>query len=75
MNPTIKRYLISSTITFLTAFFGTLAIQLNAGFPPVVNVAFVVAILSSAARAGVKALVEWVATQNADDPAITSPTA
>jgi hypothetical protein len=61
MNPTLKKYLISSGITFATAFFGMLALELKSGIPDGFTVAFVFSLVSVAARAGVKAVIEWMA--------------
>ncbi len=58
MNPTLKRYLISSLVTFLAAFFGMLGMQLSAGVPADLTVSIIFGILGIAARAGVKAVVE-----------------
>jgi hypothetical protein len=57
MNQTVKNYLVSSLTTFLTAFFGTLALSLQSGHL-MFTLAFVLSILSVGARAGVKAVVE-----------------
>lgn len=61
MNPTFKRYLISSLVTFLTAFFGVLALELKAGIPMDLTVPLIIGITGVAARAGFKAVVEWLA--------------
>lgn len=61
MNPTLKKYLISSGVTFATAFLGMLALELKAGIPDGFTVAFVFSLVSVAARAGVKAVIEWIA--------------
>lgn len=61
MNPTLKRYLISSGVTFATAFFGMLALELKAGVPTSITISFLFSIGSVAVRAGVKAVIEWVA--------------
>ena len=59
MNTTIKRYIISSAVTFLTAFLGTVALQLQAGAGAEVTSAFIIGVLSVSARAGLKAVIEW----------------
>ncbi len=61
MNPTIKRYIISSLVTFLTSFFGVLSLQLANGISGDVTGSVIFGIVSVAARAGIKALVENVA--------------
>lgn len=66
MNPTIKRYVLSSATTFLTSFFGVLAMQLAGGVPADVTGTFVLGLITVAVRAGIKALVESAAGQHAD---------
>lgn len=68
MNDTIKRYLLSSSTTFLTTFFGSLALQLGNGHGLELTGAFLLSLLSVAARAGIKAIVESAAGQHADAP-------
>ena len=63
MNPTIKRYLVSSLTTFLASFFLTLSVQFKAGITDF-TVAAVFAVISVAARAGVKAVVEMFPALN-----------
>lgn len=60
MNPTLKRYLVSSLTTFLTAFIGSLALQLQAGAlsPTNLTISAVLAVLATAARAAVKPVIE-----------------
>lgn len=60
MNPTLKRYLISSGVTFATAFFGMLAVELKAGVASF-TIALVFSLVSVAARAGIKAVIEYMA--------------
>lgn len=62
MNPTIKRYLISSLVTFGTAFFGVLALQLKDATPVSITGPVVFGFVSVAARAAFKALIEWIST-------------
>ena len=66
MNDTMKRYIVSSVTTFLTAFFGVLAIQLGSGVPLELTWTFVFGVASVAARAGVKAVVESIASKPGD---------
>lgn len=65
MNDTIKRYLISSTTTFLATFFGSLALQFQNGGMYFTG-AFVLSLLAIAARAGIKAVVEGLIGTHAD---------
>ncbi len=65
-NPTIKRYLLSSLTTFLTAFFGSLAIQIGNGTGLQFTGAFVLSLLAIAVRVAVKAVVETAVGQHAD---------
>lgn len=64
--PTVQRYLISSSTTFLTAFFGSLAIQIGSGQPMQFTGAFLLSLLSVAARAAIKMVVESGVGQHAD---------
>ncbi len=58
---TFKRYLLSSLTTFLTAFFGSLAIEVGHGLPVQLTGAFVLSLILIAVRAGFKFVVEgWV---------------
>lgn len=66
MNDTLKRYLLSSSTTFLTAFFGSLALQLGNGSPMQFTGAFFLSLVAIAVRAGIKVLVESFAGQHAD---------
>lgn len=66
MNPTIKRYLISSVTTFVAAFCIAIAAQLKAGVPMEFTTSVLFAVISVAGRAGVKAVVEAFAGQTAD---------
>lgn len=60
MNPTIKRHVVSATITFLSTFFVILGIQIQGNFVDAESVSYglVVSALLTAGRAGVKAVVE-----------------
>lgn len=66
MNETLRRYLLSSSTTFLTAFFGSLAFQIGNGMSIQFTGAFVLSLLSVAVRAGIKVLVESGVGQHAD---------
>ncbi len=60
MNPTIKRYLISSGITFATAFLISVGAQLAMVHitPESFGIGIVLSICATASRAAVKALIE-----------------
>ncbi len=60
MNPTLKRYLISSTTTFVTVFFISLGAQLAVAHitPETLGWGVVLSIVMTAGRAAVKAAVE-----------------
>lgn len=64
MTP-FKRYLLSSSTTFVTVAFSTLAAQLING-PIMWNSTFWFAVLLTVLRAGVKAVFEGIASQHAD---------
>ena len=65
MNPTFKRYALSSLTTALTVGSATLALQLSAG-PVQWTTAFWFTILMVVARAVFKAIVEGFTGQHAD---------
>ncbi len=67
-HPTIYRYITSSITTFLTTFLGSLSIQIGSGVGIQLTGAFILSILSVAARAGVKACVESAVGTHADVP-------
>lgn len=69
MNPTIKRYLLSSVTTALTVGSLTLSSMLVAG-PVEWTQAFWFTVLMTVGRAVWKAVVEGVAAQNADHPGL-----
>ena len=71
-HPTVYRYLVSSLTTFLTALFGSLAIQIGSGVGIQLTGAFLLSIISVAVRAGFKATVESVTTTHGD-PQVTPP--
>lgn len=60
MNPTLKRYAVSSLITFVAAFCGAIALQLTAGAPVELTATFLFGILGVAGRAAIKALIESI---------------
>lgn len=62
MNETLRRYLVSSLTTFLTMFFSVLAMQITAAGSIEFTSAFWIGVLSVAARAAVKAVIEAVPT-------------
>jgi len=58
-----RDYAISSLVTFATAFFLSLGAQLSAGIDPanILTTSFFLSLVSAAARAGVKAVIEAMA--------------
>ncbi len=67
MNKEVmRRYILSSATTFLTAFFGSLAIQLGNGTGLQFTGAFVLSLLAIASRAGIKLVVESFVGVHAD---------
>ncbi len=68
MNPTLKRYLLSSVSTFLTVFLGSLSLSIGNWSGTVITSALVWSLVLSAARAAIKAVVESFAGQHADLP-------
>jgi hypothetical protein len=68
MSPTLKRYIVSSITTFSLRFFGSLALQLSVGAitPETFTISAALSILATAARAGVKPVVELVFGMHAD---------
>ena len=66
MNANLKRYLVSSGVTFVTAFVISLGIQFQAGVPVTITGSFLLSILGVALRAGVKALGEYMAGSTGD---------
>lgn len=69
---TLKRYALSSLTSFLTGAFISLGVQFSSGLPIVWTSAFWVGVLIVAARAGVKAVIEYAVGQHADLP-VASP--
>ena len=68
MNPTLKRYLVSSITTFTTVFAITVGAQLQAGTitPDNLGWGVVGAVVLTAIRAGVKAVIEAFAAHTGD---------
>lgn len=68
MNPTLKRYLISSLTTFATVFFISVGAQLSSGALSVDNLGWgiVLSIGGVAVRAAVKAVIEALAGHTGD---------
>ena len=64
MNPTYKRYLLSSLATFIAVAIGTLAVQLANADAIMWTATFWASVGLTAIRAGVKAVVETFAGQN-----------
>ena len=69
---TIKRYALSSLSTFVAVGLMTVGQEISAGTPIMWTTAFWLALLMVAARAGVKAVIEGLAQQNADLPKTTA---
>lgn len=63
MNKNLKRYLISSGVSFISAFLLTLSINLTTLDLESVGLSAIVAILFTALRAGIKAVVEYLNTK------------
>lgn len=66
LNATLKRYLLSSLTTFLGSFCTVVGLQLSAGLPTQLTATFFYSILAVAIRAGIKAVVEGLASTHAD---------
>ncbi len=60
MNPTIKRYLVSSVVTFTTTFLISVGAQLAMLHisPETLGIGLVLSVVATASRAAVKALIE-----------------
>lgn len=58
MNPTLKRYLLSSATTFVTIAAATLAAQVTNGVPIEWTATFWLGVAITVLRAGVKAVIE-----------------
>lgn len=67
MNSTLRRYLVSSLTTFLTSFLGILALQISAAGTVEFTYAFWFGVITIAARAAIKAVVEAVPTLGSAD--------
>lgn len=61
-KQTLKRYLISSLITFLSGFFAVFSVQLGAITPDTITTSAVAGILLTSFRAGIKILAEYLPT-------------
>ena len=72
MNPTFKRYLISSGTTFVTAFIISVGAQLTSAniTPQSLGWGIVLSIVMVAIRAAVKAVIEPLAGATGDSPKI-----
>lgn len=68
MNPTIKRYLTSSTTTFLTVFFATLSVNIGHLNGAIISGTLVWSLIMIAARAAVKGVIEKLTGDHADVP-------
>ena len=68
MNPTLKRYLVSSGITFVTAFLISIGAQLTVANinPPALGWGIVLSIGATAFRAAIKALLESLSGTTGD---------
>ena len=62
MNPTLKRYIVSSLTTFLTTFLSVAALQLQAAGQIELTSTFFLGVAAVAIRAAIKAVVEAVPT-------------
>ena len=61
MNQTLKRYIASSVVTFLTGFLGAVLMSLQTlTLSELLEAGALIGILSVALRAGIKALVEFL---------------
>lgn len=75
MTDVVKRYALSSSITFLSTFFLILGTNLNTvSNPATLTTGAVLALIMVAGRAAFKAVIEAVAGGHADLPSITSST-
>lgn len=66
LSPTVKRYILSSAITFLSTFFLILGTNVSALGAGTVTTASIIALISLAARAAFKAVIEAVVGGHAD---------
>ena len=68
MNATLKRYLVSSTTTFLTAFLISIGAQLATAniTPETLGWGIILSIGAAACRAAIKAVVEGLSGLNGD---------
>lgn len=74
-TPTVKRYLLSSSVTFLSTFFLLMGTELQSvGNPSALTSAMVIGLVVVAGRAAFKAVIEAVVGGHADLPSITTTT-
>ena len=68
MNPTLKRYAISSAITFVTAFLVSIGAQLTLVHvtPETLGWGIVASVAATACRAAIKAVIEGISGLNGD---------
>jgi len=66
MNKTVKRYLISSGVTFVTGFLVAIVPLLEDLSPELFTASVVIGIILAGARAGIKAVSEYLLRQTAD---------
>jgi len=72
-TPTVKRYILSTVVTFAGAFLSILAVDANnITNPNVLTFAFFASVFLAATRAGAKAVIEAIAGGHADLPSITT---
>lgn len=71
MNPTLKRYLVSSLTTFLSVFFLSIGSGLHAGGMDIFTTGAIVSLISLALRAGVKAAIEAIPSLGSADKLVT----
>lgn len=72
-TPTVKRYLLSSSITFLSTFFVLLGTNLqNVTNPSELTFSVLAGLFMVAGRAAFKAVLEAVVGGHADLPSVTS---
>lgn len=75
MTPVVKRYILSSVITFASTFFLFLGTDIGQiANPSVLTYSFVLGLVTVAGRAAFKAVIEAIAGGHADLPSLTPPT-
>lgn len=73
MTPTIKRYILSSAVTFTGAFLTVLSVDFNQiTNPQTLTFGVIVSLILVAVRAGAKAVIEAIVGGHADLPSITA---